>query len=388
MNQALFHVVVLHHAADGNALPRVEALRRAFECVRPDLETPPFAMQTDPWSLVSFAAYPSPEAFEQGLDAIGERALFILLLTEKMVEDPAWQDALQILAMALPRDPTKGTRNALCFATFEAAEQSLPEGLRNRQIPESAVLGERRLRPHTLALLALYRARRVLGANPGQNTLKLFISHAKADGLFLARSLLGLIGDVPELEKWYDAVDIQSGDNWSEEIEAAASSSVFIAIRTEAYDLSPWCRREFETALAAGVPIVVVDALLRPAVNPSTLPYSAMPNIRIPDGNTHRVLTAAFREHLRLLLVETQVADQMPPGSLSAAWRVWPRLPSMAVIQKRAAALTTQEFWLLPQAQHATQEFTAARDWLTNTGSQLRLEAVDSFLLLAGAAPV
>jgi hypothetical protein len=109
-----------------------------------------------------------------------------------------------------------------------------------------------------------------------------------------------------------------------------------------------------------------------------------MPNIRIPDGNTHRVLAAALREHLRLLLVETLVADQTSPELPSGLWRVWPRLPMLSAIRQRAAALKDREFWLLPQALQATVEFTAARDWLTTTESLLRLEAVDSFLLLAG----
>lgn len=385
MPQPLFHVIVLHHERDPTAGSRIEALRRAFECVRAESDTHLFAIQSDPWSLVDFEAYSDPADFESGLDAIGKRALFIVLVTEKMADDPDWTAALEILASALPKDKHKGTRNALCFASFEGVEQKLPKGLSSRQVPESAVLGERRMRPHTLALLALYRARLLIGADPRKNTLKLFISHAKTDGLFLARSLLALIGDVPELEKWYDAVDIQSGDDWSEEIETAASTSVFVAIRTEAYDQSHWCRREFETALAAGVPIVVVDALLRPAVTPSTLPFAAMPNIRIPDGNTHRVLTAALREHLRLLLVETLVADQTPPDLPLGLWRVWPRLPTLSAIQRRAAALQAREFWLLPQALQATAEFAAARDWLTKTESPLRLEAVDSFLLLAGS---
>jgi hypothetical protein len=150
------------------------------------------------------------------------------------------------------------------------------------------------MRPHALALLALHRARLLLGADPHQNKLKLFISHAKADGLFLAHSLRSLINEVPEQEKWYDADNIQSGEDWSEAIETAAATSVFIAIRTEGYDESASCRREFETALAHGVPIIVVDALVRPTITPSSLPFAAMPTVRIPDGNTHRVLVAAL----------------------------------------------------------------------------------------------
>lgn len=236
------------------------------------------------------------------------------------------------------------------------------------------------MRPHTLALLALHRARLLLGAEP--DTLRLFISHAKADGLFLAHSLRSLISEVPELDKWYDADDIESGGDWSEEIEAAAANSVLVAIRTDAYEQSAWCRREFETALAHGVPIVVVDALLRPTITGSSLPFAAMPTVRIPDGNTHRVLTAALREHLRLLLVRTLVTDRVPKDA-KVQWRVWPRLPTLGAFQRHGDALATPEFWLVPQVLGATADFNAARDWLAAAKSPIRLESVDGFLLLA-----
>lgn len=380
MSQPLLHVVVLHHAADSTAASRVNALQRAFEVTRPEAEATQFAIESDPWTFVNFTAYSNPAEFEKQMPVIGKRALFIVLVTEKMADDAEWKPALDILASALPKKAGSGTRNALCFASSEEAQNRLPGRLRERQAPESAALGERRLRPHTLALLALHRARLLLGTEPSRNKLTLFISHAKADGLFIARSLRALIEEVPELKKWYDADDIQSGGAWSDEIETAASSSIFIAIRTEGYDQSAWCRREFETALTHGVPIVVVDALLRPAITPSSLPFAAMPNVRIPDGNTHRVLHMALREHLRLLLLETLVADQAPELA-PASWRVWPRLPTLSAIQRRAAALKAPEYWLLPQAFQAATELNAAREWLAAAGSQLRLQSVDSFLL-------
>lgn len=387
MTQPLFNVVVLHHAADPTAAARVMALRRAFEIPAPETDAPQFATEPDPWTYVNCAAYSDPAEFERRAPEIGKRALFVILVTEKMVEDPAWRESLDILASALPRRADQGTRNALCFATSEAAQDKLPGRLRERQAPESSVLGERRLRPHTLALLALHRARLLLGADPNRNKLTLFISHAKADGLFLAHSLRSLIQEVPELENWYDADDIQSGEDWSETIEAAAANSVLVAIRTDGYEQSAWCRREFETALAHGVPIVVVDALLRPTVAASSLPFAAMPTVRIPDGNTHRVLAAALREHLRLLLVETLVAERVPQDA-GLTWRVWPRLPTLGAIQRYASVPAQPEFWLVPQALQVTTEFNAARDWLAAVQSPLRLESVDGFLLLAGTLDI
>ncbi|MGB7990854.1 MAG: toll/interleukin-1 receptor domain-containing protein [Candidatus Methylophosphatis roskildensis] len=383
MTQPLFDVVVLHHEADSTAAARVKAVQRAFEVPAADADAAPFATESDPWSHVSCAAYSDPAEVERRAPDIGKRALFIILVTERMVDDPAWRAPLDILATALPRKAELGTRNALCFASSEAAQAGLPGRLRERQAPESAVLGERRMRPHTLALLALHRARLLLGAEPNANKLKLFISHAKADGLFLAHSLRSLIKEVPELGNWYDADDIESGGDWSEDIEAAAANSVLLAIRTDGYEQSAWCRREFETALAHGVPIVVVDALLRPTITASSLPFAAMPTVRIPDGNTHRVLIAALREHLRLLLVETLVAERVPKDA-KLAWRVWPRLPTLSAIQRGGNALKEAEFWLVPEASQVTLEFNAARDWLAAAHSPIRLESVDGFLLFAG----
>ncbi|MGB0127789.1 MAG: hypothetical protein WBP72_09130, partial [Rhodocyclaceae bacterium] len=116
MTQPLFDVVVLHHAADTTAAPRVTALRRAFEAATPEADSPPYAPEADPWSYVNFAAFNDAADFDRRAANIGKRALFIILVTEKMVDDPAWREQLDILASALPRKADLGTRNALCFA--------------------------------------------------------------------------------------------------------------------------------------------------------------------------------------------------------------------------------------------------------------------------------
>lgn len=84
--------------------------------------------------------------------------------------------------------------------------------------------------------------------------------------------------------------------------------------------------------------------------------------------------------------METLVAEQAPELP-PASWRVWPRLPTLSAIQRRAAVLKDREYWLLPQALQTTMEFCAARDWLSTADSLLRLETMDSFLLLAGSLP-
>jgi hypothetical protein len=140
MSQPLFHLVAAvtlpTHcgvACGGLSGPLRLPVREA--------DTPQFAIDSDPWSLVDFAAYSDPATFESQMPAIGKRALFIILVTEKMADDPAWADRLNILANALPKKSDQGTRNALCFASSEEAQQRLPGRLRERQAPESSVLG-------------------------------------------------------------------------------------------------------------------------------------------------------------------------------------------------------------------------------------------------------
>lgn len=157
-------------------------------------------------------------------------------------------------------------------------------------------------------LIALNRACKLLS---NQGKLTLFLSHAKSDGLFLARAIKSYIEDIKsneqDLSTWYDAVDIPSGSLWKNEIQKATATSVLIAIRTNAYDLRQACREEFETAVDSCVPILVVDATQGTLTAASPLPYSAMPTVRVVDGNTHRILVSALREHLRLLLMKHTV---------------------------------------------------------------------------------
>jgi hypothetical protein len=178
-----------------------------------------------------------------------------------------------------------------------------------RQVNSLEHLGEPRIAPHKLGLVALHRARMLMGETRRSEKLRIFISHAKFDGIFLAQSLKSAIDQVSELSVWYDAEDIEGGSDWLTGIQDAASICVFIAVRTNTYEQRKICRDEFMVALMDGVPIVVVDALMQPVSDSLPMPFSAVPNVRIPDGNTYRVLLTTLREHLRLLLMQASLSS-------------------------------------------------------------------------------
>lgn len=379
--QPLLDVFLIHHKEDDadTAKVRLDALQPVFA---PDPETrrSAYSQTLDPWTRVHFERITDPAMLTERLRSAAKRAIFIIMVTEKLADANEWQQPLTTIAASISQKSVTTQWNALVYATSEEALKKLPPGINVLQAREAAHIHvESAFRPHILALLALHRARLVLGARPAENILKLFISHAKSDGLFLALSLRTLIEGVPEMKKWYDAADIQSGDEWKESIAKAAGSSIFIAVRTDIYDQREWCCREFQAALTAGVPIVVVDALLGTAIRASSLPFSAMPTVRIPDGNIHRVLTAALREHLRLLLLETLVQEKAAAALPGDNWRVWPRLPALASYDNISAGTDPPLLWLVADPPQEEREFLELQARLDHA-LKLRLEILSNFL--------
>ena len=145
-------------------------------------------------------------------------------------------------------------------------------------------------------------------------SLKLFISHAKTDGLAMARSLIGILrqlqeahGAPPGFEYFYDAEHIEPGSVWREVLEAKARESVLIALRTGAYESRYWCRREFLLAESTGMPILAVDLRNGQYHDSALLPFEVVPCVRVHDGNLIRVILHAMAVHLRALRVQSGV---------------------------------------------------------------------------------
>ncbi|MYF89033.1 MAG: TIR domain-containing protein [Boseongicola sp. SB0676_bin_33] len=181
--------------------------------------------------------------------------------------------------------------------------------------PEDSV--ETTLAPVVTALCAMERARGVLvsrmsrGHRPARG-LKLFISHAKADGVAMARSLIGVLQQLKAagagrvgFDYFYDAEHIEPGSVWRSVIKENAKSSMLIALRTEAYEGRYWCRREFLAAERRGLPILVVDLRKEQYHDSAQLPFDVVPSVRVHDGNLIRVVLHAMAAHLRALRVQS-----------------------------------------------------------------------------------
>jgi hypothetical protein len=204
-------------------------------------------------------------------------------------------------------------------------------------------LGERVIRPALFALRTLHEARLVLasvvapkeiGVNGAPGFLRLFISHAKLDGLPLAQALKHQIDQLPWLRSFYDARDLLGETDWENALEVAAMSSLLIILRTDAYEQRPWCQKEALWAEETAAPTVLVEARPGLAYPAGILPLERMPSVRIPDGNLLRILYAALRESLRHLLFQRRILEMQTLGliPLSPSIRVFSYPPGMTTL--------------------------------------------------------
>ena len=208
-------------------------------------------------------------------------------------------------------------------------------------------LGEPAIRPAMFALLLLHECRvrlaealtPSLGFDAGH--LKLFISHAKMDGLPLARALKHQIGELAWLPKFYDADDLPPGSDWQAELEKNVGASLIVMLRTEEYDDRHWCQQEVLWADEYATPAVLVDARTHLNHPAGILPLDRVPSVRIPDGNLLRILFLALREGLRFLHFMRRVEEMKASGALPASveLRVFSFQPSMAALLRACRVL-------------------------------------------------
>lgn len=100
-----------------------------------------------------------------------------------------------------------------------------------------------------------------------QQRLKVFVSHTKRSSEGEGERLDELIERVryvianTRLGEYFDASDLQPGQDWASDIERNARTSALLAVRSDLYASREWCQREIATAKRAGMPVVILDAL-------------------------------------------------------------------------------------------------------------------------------
>jgi hypothetical protein len=193
-----------------------------------------------------------------------------------------------------------------------------------------------------LQLAILQACRLVSGRPPGDggrpksaSPLKLFLSHTKRDetGLRIATSLKRHL-DGLRVGQFFDEISIQPGDDLTESLSAGIGDAALVAVRTDNYVSSPWCRMELDLAKRTGRPMVVVDALSVREQRSSPL-LANLPSVRLGEGEVESgerlawVTTSIASEVLRFLYAGKQLDLLKESGAVAPRAILLTRPPEM-----------------------------------------------------------
>lgn len=137
--------------------------------------------------------------------------------------------------------------------------------------------------------------------------VKLFISHAKADGLNLAKKLRNYINNETQLDTFFDANNIaDSYHSGKQMLGQFNENTAVIAVLSDKYATREWCRREIREAKRKKCPIVVLYQIDKGEIR--SFPYLGnVPSLRwsknlqdIIDLTLIQLLNARFaKEYLK-----------------------------------------------------------------------------------------
>lgn len=92
-------------------------------------------------------------------------------------------------------------------------------------------------------------------------SLQVFISHAKKDGLDIAEKIRGYLELRSPLRSFFDAYNIEIGEDFKQQLVAQVKDSLFLAIITDQYSTRPWCLKEIIAAKRNHIPMLAIDAI-------------------------------------------------------------------------------------------------------------------------------
>jgi hypothetical protein len=266
------------------------------------------------------ARTPPQIEFEQA-----ERSAVILLVNSAMVTDPDWEEYVTELSRRV--SAASGRHRIFPVSLSKAALQFDSALGQTNFIRYHEFVSDGGQNSSELMLWLTHELCRFLNrprsAAPGAvlspKPIRLFISHAKQDGVPLAEKFREAIADTPAAA-FFDSIDIAPGYDFGAEIESNIRESTLLVLQSDVYSSRPWCRREVLMAKKLHRPIMIVNAIEEDEKR--SFPYMGnVPVIRWSGKNHQRIVGLALREHLRFLYNECRIdalrrAGRIPQGAL------------------------------------------------------------------------
>ncbi len=212
-----------------------------------------------------------------------------------------------------------------------------------------------------------------------------FISHAKADGLSIARALREEVMSYGQLRPFFDENDLPLAVAWRRRLEVHSShSDSLIAVVTDAYAGRPWCRAELlmartprrlpNTNVWMIRPVVAVDALEKEFT--TAIPeLGSVPTRRWSSEIATEILDRLVLERL-LTECHARIAASLEqkPGRHFITWS--PDLPTIAsLLAEVRAGDADKGITEVAYSGHGLRQSEIAR--LTNTFADIRWRTYD-----------
>lgn len=247
---------------------------------------------------------------ELRLDA-AHRHIVVLLIDEALIDAvdgrTGWADYVADLR-AQQQEPQQLIPVTLCGEAIDFCNrQGLPNAIRWHfwaSKPDQEKLD--RLAVHLIPILFDF-VREELGEKPdpqARKKVRLFLSHAKADGRDWTLEFRSAIQSLPGLGDFFDEVDILPGEKFEDVLEREVERAAVLVVHTNAYASRDWCCWEVVAGKRFNVPIVAAHCI--DDREDRAFPYLGnIPSIRVDKAGGARILEVVRRlleEVLRQLL--------------------------------------------------------------------------------------
>ena len=250
---------------------------------------------------------PAPiDTTESGRNAI------LLLIDEEMFMDAAWFDYVQNLLDKEDGNTVRVFPVALSKYAFSIDEKRLIQ----RQYINLVALHEKEgdgiqlsfaeLRSRMLHDLSRFLLNMNKVADVEQQSspppVRLFISHAKADGEPLALQFRDHVLQRTKINTFFDASDIADADDFEKTLKTSLKNSAIVVFLTDRYSTREWCRIEVIVAKRNHSPLVVVNGLQKGEKR--SFPYIGnVPVICLANGNFDEIIDLSLYQTLNNLFV-------------------------------------------------------------------------------------
>ncbi len=199
---------------------------------------------------------------------------------------------------------------------------------------------------------------------------RIFISHAKKDGLDLALKIRDWINKDEMLDSFFDAKEIAIGYKFVDEIKGHLKNCDFLILQTDSYAGRPWCKNEVLLAKQYQRPMVVVNCLNNGEAR--SFPYIG--NVPTLCWETNEgiepIICALLREHLRVQYLRyhfegLKKANRLPiPCSISTHA---PELLTLLNKSKEEEWSNEEKIWLVyPDPPLGTEEIDLINKHFSN----------------------